>query len=105
MSKSIKISPKHGVNPSMLQCACCGKDMGIALFGRLKGDAEAPKVIKNDLCEDCQKTHVIVLECYEDGKFTGRAVIVPREHITIELEGYNVRMLDIEFKQMFENGN
>lgn len=53
MGKNIKLSPKHGVNPSMLQCACCGKDMGLALFGRLKGDAEAPRIIKNDLCEDC----------------------------------------------------
>lgn len=39
MSKSIKLSPKHGVNPSVTHCECCGKEIGVALFGRLKGDA------------------------------------------------------------------
>lgn len=39
---SIKLSPKHGVNPSILHCICCGKDYGIAMLGKLKGDKEAP---------------------------------------------------------------
>lgn len=52
--KSIKLSPKHGVNPSVLHCICCGKDYGVAMLGKLKGDAEAPRDIYQGLCNDCQ---------------------------------------------------
>lgn len=53
---SITLSPKHGVNPSITHCFVCGKEIGIALFGKLKDDAEAPKdVFTGELCEDCQK--------------------------------------------------
>lgn len=33
---SIKLSPNHGLNPSIIICPICGKDVSIALFGRLK---------------------------------------------------------------------
>ena len=52
---SILLSPKHGVNPSVTHCECCGKTIGVALLGKLKGDAEAPKDIYMGLCDDCQK--------------------------------------------------
>lgn len=52
--KGITLSPKHGVNPSVLHCICCGKDYGVALIGKLKGDAEAPRDISQGLCNDCQ---------------------------------------------------
>lgn len=56
MSKdSITLSPKHGVNPSILHCMCCGKEYGIAMLGKLKGDAEAPRDIMDGFCDDCQK--------------------------------------------------
>ena len=55
MSKdSITLSPKHGVNPSITHCECCGKEIGIAMFGKLKGDVEAPKDVAMGLCDDCQ---------------------------------------------------
>lgn len=56
MSKdgSIRISPKHGVNQSVTFCAVCGKDMGLALHGRLPEDEEAPRRIPDDSpCESC----------------------------------------------------
>ena len=53
--KSIPLSPKHGLNPSILHCECCGKDYGLGMFGRLKGDEEAPKDIMHGFCEDCSK--------------------------------------------------
>ena len=53
--ESITLSPKHGVNPSILHCECCGKEYGIGLAGRLKGDAEAPKDVIYGFCDDCQK--------------------------------------------------
>ena len=56
MKDSIELSPKHGINPSLLKCFICGKDIGIALLGKLKNDAEAPKeMINGELCEECQK--------------------------------------------------
>ena len=56
MSKdSITLSPKHGVNPSILHCECCGKEYGIGLAGKLKGDAKAPKEVMYGFCDDCQK--------------------------------------------------
>ena len=51
---SITLSPKHGVNPSVLHCICCGKDYGVALLGKLKNDEEAPHDIYQGLCHDCQ---------------------------------------------------
>lgn len=50
---SIKLSPKYGVNPSVLHCICCGKDYGVAMLGKLKGDKEAPRDIYQGLCNQC----------------------------------------------------
>lgn len=55
MAKNIKLSPKYGVNPSITRCECCGKEYGVAMLGKLKGDAEAPRDIFMGLCDDCQK--------------------------------------------------
>lgn len=54
---SIKLSKEHGVNPSVFHCFWCGREMGIALFGRLPKDAEAPRstVINYAFCEHCLK--------------------------------------------------
>jgi hypothetical protein len=52
---SIRLSPEHGVNPSITKCFWCGKDTGIALLGMLKGDKEAPRSIIPDYepCHEC----------------------------------------------------
>ena len=52
---SIELSPKHGLNPSITHCECCGKEIGLALMGKLKDDQEAPKDVYMGLCDDCQK--------------------------------------------------
>lgn len=56
MSNSINISPKHGVNPSIDHCFWCGKEIGLALFGKLKGDAEAPRdtCTSYEPCDECK---------------------------------------------------
>lgn len=56
-NKGIRLSEKHGVNPSLIVCMLCGKETGaIALLGKLKGDAEAPKYIHTgDICDNCKK--------------------------------------------------
>lgn len=53
----ITLSPKYGVNPSVLHCFICGKETGVALLGKLKGDTEAPHNISNpnEICDDCRK--------------------------------------------------
>ncbi len=51
---SILLSPKHGVNPSVLHCVCCGDSYGVALLGKLKEDKEAPRDIYDGLCDKCQ---------------------------------------------------
>lgn len=55
--KGIKLSPKHGVNPCIPICCWCGKEKNeIALLGKLKEDAEAPRnaVLDYEPCEECQ---------------------------------------------------
>lgn len=52
---SITLSPKYGANPSVLRCICCGKDYGVAMLGKLKGDKEAPREIFQGLCNDCEE--------------------------------------------------
>lgn len=87
-TKSIKLSPKHGVNPSVLHCFICGKEIGVALLGKLKGDAEAPKDISNpnELCDDCKKaleTGKFVLEVKDNSEDnperTGRYVCIKKD--------------------------
>jgi len=72
MSKSIKVSPKHGLNPSIAVCECCGEEIGIAILGKLKGDAEAPRYIAQGLCDNCKKVidvgGVLLLEVTDDSK-------------------------------------
>lgn len=57
MNDSIKLSPKHGLNPSLVKCFWCGEDMGIALCGRLKGDIEAPRAMITgyEPCDKCRE--------------------------------------------------
>lgn len=55
----IKLSPKYGVNPTIPVCFWCGEQKNeLALLGRLKDDAEAPRnyVLDYEPCEECQKT-------------------------------------------------
>ena len=51
----LKLSKKYGANPSLLYCKCCGRERGIALLGRIKGDQKAPPIIYDGLCDDCKK--------------------------------------------------
>lgn len=91
-SNTIKLSKKHGVNPSILHCFICGKETGIALLGKLKGDAEAPMdIYDSHLCKDCQKIiddgNKFVLEVTDDSTLdksnrTGRYVAVNGKALT-----------------------
>ena len=47
MERGIRLSEKHGVNPSVMLCFLCGESYGVALLGKHKDehshDAEAPR--------------------------------------------------------------
>ena len=55
----ILLSERHGVNPSVEQCFTCMRDVGVVLFGRLKGDREAPHRVclgpNSEPCAECKK--------------------------------------------------
>ena len=63
MSKSIKLSPKHGVNPTIPVCFFCGEEKNeIALLGKIgdgrkKEDFEAPRhmVLDYEPCDKCKE--------------------------------------------------
>ena len=58
MSDSIRISKKHGVNPTIPVCFWCGKDKNeIVLLGKLKEDAEAPHraIMDYEPCDECKE--------------------------------------------------
>lgn len=70
MGKSIKLSPKHGVNPTIPVCFWCGKEKNeIALLGRIGGkeDVEAPKnmVLDFEPCDDCASKMALGITCME----------------------------------------
>lgn len=58
---NVRISKKHGINPSMDTCFICGKETNVILFGTSYKDengktTEAPrKVCTGQLCDKCQK--------------------------------------------------
>lgn len=57
MANSIRISPKHGLNPTIPVCFFCGKPKNeLVLMGKLKGDTEAPKNLCLDYepCDACK---------------------------------------------------
>lgn len=98
MTNGIRVSEKHGLNPSLKVCFWCGKETGeILLMGRMKGDIEAPRRTFTDYnpCPECQKLWElggVVIETTEaredgpppmtkDGRYapTGRSLVIKRE--------------------------
>ena len=103
MSKSLKISPKHGVNPSIVICPICKKDTSLVLFGKLKGDVEAPKQIEGDLCDECKKKYITIIEIESETnrKATGRRCYILKEHLNVECKDGIALMATEEFTKMF----
>lgn len=90
MSKGIRLSEKHGVNPSMSICFFCGKEKNeIVLPGKLKGDKEAPRqgVWNYEPCESCKKymKEGVLVAVVKDGSDpknpyrTGRMLVIKDE--------------------------
>ena len=115
MGRKITLSKKHGVNPSITHCECCGKEIGIALLGKLKGDVEAPRDIYMGLCDDCKNVidqkglMIIEVRDGESGKNpyrTGRLVGITkdaRERMFKDIESPVCYMEHSMCSQMFDN--
>ena len=85
MSKDIKLSPKHGLNPTIPVCFFCGEDKNeIALLGQIgdrrKGeDIEAPRkmILDFEPCEECQKKFaqgVLLIEVTTSPEYIGMPI-------------------------------
>ena len=59
MSNNIKLSPKHGLNPTIPVCFWCGNDKNeVALMGKInREDSEAPRKLIMDYepCDKCRE--------------------------------------------------
>ena len=85
MGKGIKYSKKHGLNPSLLVCPNCGKDICIGLFGRInRNDDAMPMKTLGYLCDECKKDYTLFLEKDVDCPPTGRMFVSPKSSIVEE---------------------
>jgi len=81
---NIKISPKHGLNPSILQCVLCGRETGVGLLGKLPSDEQAPRHMPDrSPCDDCadamKQGGVLLVEATKDDE--GRTVLTGRSWV------------------------
>ena len=101
----IILSKKHGVNPSMMICPICDETTGIALLGKLKGDAEAPRqILGTHPCKECEEKagadKVYILSMDEDHNLHGY-VLAPKSILTIDVGGCVIAMHKKEFDEVF----
>jgi hypothetical protein len=85
MKGSIRVSPKHGVNPSMGVCFWCGEDDGtILLLGRLPEDREAARRTCATLepCKKCKTNMALgitLAEATGPGEPTGKWLVITED--------------------------
>lgn len=110
MAKSLIISKEHGANPSLTCCPICGKEVGIALFGKLKGDVKAPMyVIGDEPCNECKDKlnngKIAIIEAVFNDDIprpTGRYTFVDEKAIKVEIPNKIAVMRKEEFTKMFD---
>ncbi|MBO7692985.1 MAG: hypothetical protein J6Y28_09840 [Acholeplasmatales bacterium] len=95
----MRISKKYGVNPSILVCPIC-KDTAIALLGA-NGGKEAPRQMYGELCDECKKEYITILEI-KDNKPTGNRGFIKREYINVKVKDF-AYMESSEFNNLFKN--
>lgn len=83
MSKSIRLNPKYGLNPTMPQCFVCGEDKGeIALLGNAyKEEAPMKMVLDIKPCDKCTdkylKEGVLLVEADRQYGKNGKPKMTP----------------------------
>lgn len=97
---------KHGVNPSITICPICGKETGIALLGKLKGDKKAPMRMLSDPCDDCVSKlgddKICILAINEQG-YSTKGIIIERSALNVPIKGYITCMKENEFDKVFKH--
>lgn len=118
----IRLSPKHGLNPSIVQCFWCGGDNGIALMGKInRADEQAPKFItmNYDPCDKCKEQWsqgIVIMEVTQsqpadgrppiqpDAYPTGRLVCMKPESVSDEVRQHPIHlMLADEWTELFSH--
>ena len=124
MSKPIKLSPQHGLNPTIPVCFFCGNEKNeIALLGKInREDDEAPRkmVVDFEPCEECQKKFaegVLLIEVSSTPEYigmpiaenaypTGRYVVVKPEALNGDFKaGSKALVLKHDFTAMIGDIN
>lgn len=117
MSKGeIRLSPKYGVNPSVMKCFYCGEAFGVALPGLLRGDREAPHsavwdMTPCDRCRDVMKEGILLVSIDPEksdpkegiGGFwrTGRVVGLKEEAFTRIIADEGLKKFGLKNRWMF----
>lgn len=95
MSK-IRLSKKHGVNPSIMVCPCCSKDVGVALLGQLPKDAEAPMhIADSEPCKECKtlaETHLVIVSSNDGKHMTGSYVAIEESAARVIFRGLDAHL-------------
>ena len=108
---SLRLSKKYGLNPSILVCPVCGKDIGVALLGA-NGGKEAPrKITSMDLCDDCKQivkegnTFIFCVKQTEKGiQPTGAYIKISNEYLAISIPSKGIAFMEeSEFNKFFNN--
>lgn len=81
MSKSIKLSPQHGLNPTIPVCFFCGEDKNeLVLLGKInKEDDQAPKrmIVDFEPCDKCKEKFakgVLLIEVTTYPEYIGKPI-------------------------------
>lgn len=116
---SIRLSEKHGVNPSMDVCFYCGEVTGIALMGKISTkdnhDVEAPRyccssVTPCDKCKEKYKDYVLMVEAKssdpKNPQPSGRWFALKKEVLNPAYRNSPVAfMLEQDFNQVLNDFN
>lgn len=108
---SLRLSKKHGLNPSLLVCPICGKDVGIALLGANGGKKAPYQMISMELCDYCKQKvkegNIFILSAKQtsDGiKLTGAYMIIPNDYLNIPISSKGICFMEeSEFNKLVNN--
>lgn len=104
MGKSVTLSKKHGLNPSIVICPICGKEESVTILGYIKGDKEAPRYIQGDICDEC-KARVADNKCFVisvgENQRLKHYTIVSKDIFTQKIEDCAVLMKEADFNAIF----
>ena len=108
---SLRLSKEHGLNPSLLVCPICGKDVGVALLGANGGKKALYRMTSMELCDDCKQkvkegnTFILSAKQISEGiKPTGAYILVPNECLNVPIPPKGIYFMEkSEFNKLVNN--